>query len=360
MDPPIRNKESLSRTCHGTPEKKKQDETATKIAKNHAEFSNYSLETTKSSNNGSKLPELPLWNSHQVNGTISSVGKPSTLMQCSHHCTTFPLLRRTLDAWDILKSPLADQNLQKGSKRVANGPVLGTPPSKRLNLLSLTESKSLENTESTLKGISLQRSHPRIDRSSYMIVQSATKSGEARTLYSQTPIASPGSIQLSSCPMELNPTMQGSHSSSHLGRATQKPKSVIATTPSVVAEIHPKTVISNTCANDASKWVMGKNLTMSKKLLVHELCPKYLRYNIWDSGEHFSCSSADWTETALPLPTIPKSELANPIVTRTINENPHLFDIVTPIFVERFEDLLESHPNQPFVKSVCCGLQEGF
>ena len=153
--------------------------------------------------------------------------------------------------------------------------------------------------------------------------------------------------------------MRGSHSSGHLGRPTQKLKSVIATTPSVVAEIHPKTVVSDTPANDASEWVMGKNLAMSKKLLVHELRPKYLRYNIWDSGEHFSCSSADWTETATPLPTIPKSELANPIVTRTINENPHLFDIVTPIFVERFEDL-ESHPNQPFVKSVCRVLREGF
>ena len=204
MDPPIRNEESLSQTCHGTPEKKKRDKTATKIAKSHAEFSNYSLETTKLSNNGSKLPELPLWDSHQASGTISSVGKLSTSMQCSHHCTIFLLLRRTLNTWDILKSLLADQNLQKGSKRAANGPALGTPPSKQLNSLSLTESKSLENMESTLKGISLRRSHLRIDGSFYMIVQSTMKSGEARMLYSQTPIASPGSIQLSSCPTVIH------------------------------------------------------------------------------------------------------------------------------------------------------------
>jgi hypothetical protein len=99
---------------------------------------------------------------------------------------------------------------------------------------------------------------------------------------------------------------------------------------------------------------------MSRKDLAHELRPKYLRYNIWDGASHFSRSSADWTETASPLPTIPASELANPIATKTITENPHLFDIVTPIFVDRFEKLLESHPNQPFVKSVCRGLQEGF
>jgi len=105
---------------------------------------------------------------------------------------------------------------------------------------------------------------------------------------------------------------------------------------------------------------MDRNLAMSKKALAHEICPKYLRYNIWDSGEHFSHSSADWTETASALPAIPRSELANPIVTKTINKNPHLFTIVTPIFVKHFKELLESHPNQPFVKSVCHGLHEGF
>ena len=62
----------------------------------------------------------------------------------------------------------------------------------------------------------------------------------------------------------------------------------------------------------------------------------------------------------MPLPPIPSSELANPVATKTIKENPHLFDIVTPIFVDRFYKLLESHPNQPFVESVCRGLQEGF
>ena len=33
---------------------------------------------------------------------------------------------------------------------------------------------------------------------------------------------------------------------------------------------------------------------------------------------------------------------------------------MTPIYVDRFEDLLKSHPNQPFVKSVCRSLREGF
>ena len=120
------------------------------------------------------------------------------------------------------------------------------------------------------------------------------------------------------------------------------------------------TAASNTLAKNANDLATEKNTVITKRELAHELRPKYLRYNLWQEGSHFSCSSADWSETASPLPSIPPSELANPIVTKTIKENPHLFDIITLIFIDRFENLLDSHPNQPFVKSVCRGLREGF
>ncbi|GLB45644.1 hypothetical protein LshimejAT787_2500360 [Lyophyllum shimeji] len=73
-----------------------------------------------------------------------------------------------------------------------------------------------------------------------------------------------------------------------------------------------------------------------------------------------SLSTADWTETAVPLPAPPLTELANPFVSKIISENPSLFAIVTPIKVDVFERLLATHPNQPFVASVCRGLREGF
>ena len=120
------------------------------------------------------------------------------------------------------------------------------------------------------------------------------------------------------------------------------------------------TAASDTLAKNANDLATEKNTAITKRELAHELHPKYLRYNLWQEGSHFSRSSADWSETASPLPSIPPSELANPIVTKTIKENPHLFDIITPIFIDRFENLLDSHPNQPFVKSVCRGLREGF
>ena len=50
----------------------------------------------------------------------------------------------------------------------------------------------------------------------------------------------------------------------------------------------------------------------------------------------------------------------NTTVTQTINDNPNLFAIVTPINIRRLESLLINHPNWPFVTSILTGLQEGF
>jgi hypothetical protein len=66
------------------------------------------------------------------------------------------------------------------------------------------------------------------------------------------------------------------------------------------------------------------------------------------------------TITDLPLPRPPPEEFANLEAVSSIRDNPHLFRIVTPINVDRFEKLLATHPNQPFIKSVCISLHEGF
>ncbi|KAJ7817153.1 hypothetical protein B0H13DRAFT_2379859 [Mycena leptocephala] len=69
----------------------------------------------------------------------------------------------------------------------------------------------------------------------------------------------------------------------------------------------------------------------------------------------FKC---DVSRPSLPRP--PPSIVSSPPVRSTIDNNPHLFKIVTPIKVDVFESLLHDHPNQPFVKSVCDGLRYGF
>ena len=358
-NPQTKSAEFLSQKCLGTIEKKKKGEMETRNVKNHVESSNSSLTITRSSGSAFKPHELHHSVSQLQNGITSSKVKPLTSTQCSHHCTIFLLLKRTLDAWDQLKYPLDDLNQPKRSKQAASGPALGTPPSKRLNLLSLTENMNSESKTNTLRVISPLKSHLPTKKLSSMTSPFAMKSVVARMQYSLTPTILPDFTQQLSCLMELNPTTSNLvQSNSQLNHPRQK--SATTSIQSMGAETQLKTVDSSMPVNAASAWATEKNIATSRKDLAHELRLKYLRYNIWEDGNQFSPSSADWTETASPLPPIPSSELANPVATKTIRENPHLFDIVTPIFVDRFEKLLESHPNQPIVKSVCCGLQEGF
>ena len=204
MEPPTKNREFSNPRCLGTLGKKKPKEAGTETAKNPEKFFTSLLETTKLSNSESKLLELHPLDSLHLNGTTLSEDNLTTSTPCSPHCTTFQLLKRTLDMWDTLKSPLEDLNLQKRSKRVASGPAPGIRPSKWSSSLFLTESKNSENTVNILRDISLPRSCLHIDESSFMTSPSAMKSGEARTPYSLTPTSSRGFSQPLSCPTESN------------------------------------------------------------------------------------------------------------------------------------------------------------
>ena len=88
--------------------------------------------------------------------------------------------------------------------------------------------------------------------------------------------------------------------------------------------------------------------------------PKYLCHNIWDPTSDFSPTTSDWTLTTKPLKGPPQSTLDDETVTKTLNEHPDLFKIVTPICIDNFEAYLTTHPNRPFIESVCRGLLEGF
>lgn len=66
-----------------------------------------------------------------------------------------------------------------------------------------------------------------------------------------------------------------------------------------------------------------------------------------------------WIEFSDPLLSPSSSKFENTEALATIY-HPHLFAVSTPINVDRFERLLLSHPNQPFVRSVLHELREGF
>ena len=87
--------------------------------------------------------------------------------------------------------------------------------------------------------------------------------------------------------------------------------------------------------------------------------PKWTRGYIWSAHSPSKLPSADATEYADPFPSVPDSVLRDSQALHTIATHPHLFAIVTPINVDRFELLLSSHPNRPLIRSVCKGLRDG-
>jgi len=113
-------------------------------------------------------------------------------------------------------------------------------------------------------------------------------------------------------------------------------------------------------ASDVEEADMVRQLAMERSEIIRGLVPKYCRYNAWDINSNHLPNTADWMERADPLPRPSDDKLADPIINRTICENPHLFKVSTPINVDLFKSLLVTHPNQPFVRSVVIRLREGF
>ena len=81
---------------------------------------------------------------------------------------------------------------------------------------------------------------------------------------------------------------------------------------------------------------------------------------MWSDNGSQSTTTALITEKIPPVPRPPKNELLNIKKLNIIQNYPHLFYIMTPIHVNHFCKLLESHPNRPLVNSICEGLKSGF
>ncbi|KAF8903253.1 hypothetical protein CPB85DRAFT_1438403 [Mucidula mucida] len=87
--------------------------------------------------------------------------------------------------------------------------------------------------------------------------------------------------------------------------------------------------------------------------------PRYLRGFGWRVLSPRGSRTAWYTEIDEPLPHPPLREYKSTAM-KTIHDNPHLFNVSTPVNVDRLASLLTVHPNQPFVKSVLRLLRIGF
>ena len=189
--------------------------------------------------------------------------------------------------------------------------------------------------------------------SSTTISLSGIWSAEDSRSCSLTPTSSNSSIRRTCTPMASKTPLDPRNS---LDLLAGNGKSVINST---WGNVEAQAADTNTPAKNAVSLGMG-NQHVPTRIEQSGWCPKYLRYNIWDPDGNLPTSTTEWTETALPLPRPPLDELSDQTTIDTITRNPDLFKVVSPIKVDVFERLLDDHPNQPFVHSVCDGLRFGF
>jgi hypothetical protein len=334
---------------------------STPAAKKPVGYSEYTTETSPKPSFSSKSLTTHHPEFHHHSGNESSKETQLTSIKSSPPSTILSLMRKERVAWETRKSLLESLNQKSESRPPQNG----LPPGEELLRQSVSLSPIAERNSSNMvttwnRNSRLKSSHP-ITSSFCTTLPYATKSQPDNTFSSLISTDSLSYIQPSSFQMESNPQPTESPGKSQVNRISSptKPISVINSTPEPA-----RTTALN--ANTATSAGSVANLDTARKTVrteaneIYGLQPKYLRHNLWDQGALLSPTTAEWSETARPLPRPPYSEIFNPISSQTIADNPDLFQVHTPIKVDLFESLLKDHPNPLFVKSVCEGLREGF
>jgi len=304
--------------------------------------------------------------SPSLNGNESSEARRSTLTTSCPLSTALRLMKRERLALEMRESALASLTRNGVSVPPRTGPQLGDSLRKPSASFSPIAPLNLMPTATTSMDSSRPSSLPHTPKSLCSTLPRGTWSKEDNLASSRTTTLSRTSKVPFSCQMEPNlppsdlQTTDDLISHSVLAAAANLRSATGLIPPSVVLPQTPTVGIA-TSASPARRAATGKtsvqNRTYQESLGSR---PKYLRYNLWNIDTPPTPTIAEWSETALPLPHPPLSETLNPVALQTIVDNPSLFRIVTPINVDRFQELLSDHPNPLFVTSVCAGLREGF
>ena len=331
-----------------------------------AEPSSNSAKIYQGSSHSCELPTTSPMGSPPHSGTKSFEVNLSTSIRSSLPCTLSKLMKRERVAWEELRLFLPWQSPNDRSRQEEIGRQHIEGCQRQLFSSSPTAGRNYPSMPSISKASSLQNMQAPTPKSSCTTSQSGIESEEDRTLCSPTTSASTVSAKQYCTLTELNTReVERDHRREERGQlreARPRRKPVEDSTVRMDAGSLKKNVIINIPAQTVEREGTERHLAPLKSVseVTDGMRPKYLRYNIWDPDSDFSPSVSDWTLTAEPLEDPPCSALDDEAVTKTLHENPHLFKIVTPVHVKVFEAYLTTHPNQPFVKSICKGLREGF
>jgi hypothetical protein len=105
---------------------------------------------------------------------------------------------------------------------------------------------------------------------------------------------------------------------------------------------------------------LGSNVSHKRKRPDDIAVPRYRCGYAWSVSSSNTSPSALYSECAPPLPTIPQHLIDNLVIQATLIEAQAHIKVETPFNVDRIQNMLSDHPNQPFIHSVMRGLREGF
>jgi hypothetical protein len=259
------------------------------------------------------------------------------------------------------KSLLESLNRRKGFQPQLNGLRLGEGLQKPSLSPSLTgEMNSLNMVTTSSRNLRLKSPLPITKSSSttshYAMKLPLDNTPSLPTLENSTNSTPPSSYLTES---KAGQRMKGLPARNQKSKGATNPKSA-TNSMQELAKTLPQSASIDISAKTVENPTMEEKTVQMEASEMHGQHPKYLRYNLWDEGLAMSSTTAEWSETARPLPRPPITEFSNRSATKTVSDNPDLFQVRTPVKVDVFEDLLKDHPNPSFVKSVCTGLREGF
>jgi len=296
----------------------------------------------------SACPEMPPLEFPTLNGIESSEEKSSTSTISSLLSTILQLAKRERLTLETQKSALEWLTQNSVLPPQPTGLQHGNLHPKLSNLLSLTTLENLLAMASSFPE-NLWPSSPVLTPRLYSTtLPSRTSFKGVNVLCSPTNNSTCASGPPSSCLTLLPPVPPGAliTKQSNLAQVVLNSKSATDLTELMVVPPLTSIVATATSARNAKRLgTEGSNVPPTIKPYCNILGarPRYLCYNLWDSTTPFHPTVADWSETAVPLPPPPPSELNDPVVHKTIAENPHLFLIVMLINVDVFESLLSDH-----------------
>jgi hypothetical protein len=357
-------KGSVNPTCRGTQNPQPLPlSLATPVAKKPVGFCEPLTETCPKQSSMSESPLIPLPESPLPSGSESSRENQSISTTSSRHSTILSLMKKERVAWETRRLLLESLNRGNAFPQQPSGLLHGEEPPRLSVSPSLIAEKNSSTTAITLNQNSPPSSSLPTTKSYYMTQPCAMKLQEGNMSSSLTTTDSTSYIPQSSCLTESNPlsTLRAAKDPPDLSsRLEANQKYATNTTLG-----HAKTLMRN--ADTVTSARIARNPDTVERIAptgganeIYGLQPKYLRHNLWDKGSSLSPTTAEWTESARPLPRPSLAEITNPITHKTITEHPDLFQVSTPVNVDVFESLLKTHPNPSFVKSVCAGLREGF